>query len=376
MVKQIMIGFSCMLLFLSFSHFRLLANHFFILSAGSVFFMISTTHASNAPSIMHVQAQGKAENTSQHTDCACEKNDEKSVGLPADHIDITEKTDTLTNDAIGNKIQSVVLPQHENATELQPEPSERHDLEEGASVYNIVPHKATYDISLLRVQADDDISDVKGWMTIEVIDTGDGWAVAQKSYLIVYDSAGEGEPINTTLLSWESKNGARYRFYMRTTRNGDQEDVIRGDACKSPDGKTCVVNYEHPEGLSITIPGQSIFPMNHLIAAIERGKAGRYNFSDIVFDGSSETHEPVDVNTVLRVCQKQTLVWASEDHPVKGGVRSWGMNMAIYSLNSNRPEADYEISQEVLEPGIIKSMILDYGSFKVSAVVNKIDVFS
>lgn len=360
------------------THFSCLAKNLSVSRTGIVLFMrstmlsatILTAFASNIPPIM----QAQPENASQNTACECETGGKKS---PADSLDITEKTDERTDTpAQGEQLQSMALPRHENATELQPEPSERHDLEEGVSVHNVVPHKATYDISLLQVQADDDISDVKGWMTIEVIDTGDGWAVAQKSYLIVYDSAGEGEPINTTLLSWESKNGARYRFYMRTMRNGDQEDVIRGDACKSPDGKTCVVNYEYPEGLSITIPGQSVFPMNHLIAAIERGKAGCHNFSDIVFDGSSETHEPVDVNTVLRACQKQTLILASQGHPVKADVQSWGMNMAVYSLNSNRPEADYEISQEILEPGIIKNMVLDYGSFKVSAIINKIDVFN
>jgi hypothetical protein len=49
------------------------------------------------------------------------------------------------------------------------------------------------------------------------------------------------------------------------------------------------------------------------------------------------------------------------------------MNMAVYPLNSRSPEAEYEIAQTVMENGIIKSMILDYGSFKVKANITEVN---
>jgi hypothetical protein len=101
---------------------------------------------------------------------------------------------------------------------------------------------------------------------------------------------------------------------------------------------------------------------------------GKKVVSNIVFDGSSETHEPVQVDTVLGAAQDPKLALSNKDllHTKK----VWPMRMAIYAVDSTGPEADYEIMQNVLDRGIIRDMTLDYGTFKVKAVLNQVEVFS
>ena len=57
------------------------------------------------------------------------------------------------------------------------------------------------------------------------------------------------------------------------------------------------------------------------------------------------------------------------------------MRMAVYAQDTNSPDADYEINQNVLDDvldkgGVIRDMTLDYDTFKVKAVLTQVDVFS
>lgn len=268
------------------------------------------------------------------------------------------------------------------ASSLQPEGGSHPGAESPriAEASEILQHKAYYEISLLKTYGDDDVNDVKGSMTIQVLDTGDGWATEQESTMIVYDSAGEGEQIATKILSWESKDGRRYRFHITTMRDGELAEEIEGDAFKNADEKTCVVNYVNPENLSVTICGEALFPMNHLVHAIHAAKKHQTVLSDVVFDGNSETHEAVEVNTMISMVEKPNIVVTNLGDQPFVPQKSWKMNMAIYPIGSKKPDPDYEISQKVLDmgdkSGVFESMILDYGTFKVQANINKIELFN
>jgi hypothetical protein len=250
------------------------------------------------------------------------------------------------------------------------EEAQKEDLSLASSV--ILPHKASYVISLNKNYGQDDVADANGWMTIQVIDTGDGWAYEQKSSLIIYNSEGEGEQINTSVLSWQNREGSHYRFTCSTLRNGENEEMMRGEAIKQNGGfKLC---YFEPETRELTLPGNTIFPLHHLIHALIEAKAGKNVVSEVVFDGSSETQEPVAVDTVVGAPKDPHLIISgTEALEIK---KLWPMHIAVYALNSNTLEPDYEMEQAVLDNGIIKDMTLDYGTFSVKATIEKIELFT
>lgn len=271
------------------------------------------------------------------------------------------------------------------ATALQPEGGSHPGAENPPIAdASILPHKAYYEIKLAPQKcfsdSDDDIVDVNGHMSIQVLDTGDGWAMEQESTLIAYDSTGEGEQTSTTILSWESKDGRRYRFHIKTVRNGELAEEIEGDAFKAPDGKSCIVNYVNPENLSLSLPGNVLFPINHLVHSVHAAKEHRSILSDVVFDGNSETHQAVDVNTTISETHKPNLIIENQSGCPFTPHRAWEMNMAVYPIGSKNPEPDYEISQKVMDvgekSGVFENMVLDYGTFKVQATIKKIELFN
>ena len=236
----------------------------------------------------------------------------------------------------------------------------------------ILPHRATYEISLYKNHGDDNIADAKGEMTLQVVHTGEGWAIEQKSTLHVYNKDGSAEQIRNTLTTWESADGLTYSFKVRTVR-GDDEEIIGGDAFIPTKGGAGLVTYQQPEESTVQLPIGTVFPMQHMISMLSAAMRGQPIVSHIVFDGSSETHEPVQVDTALGKTQDSKLAVTNKD--LLQAKKVWPMSMAIYAEGSTDPEANYKIVQHVLDQGVIRDMTIDYGAFEVKAVLTQVEVF-
>lgn len=238
---------------------------------------------------------------------------------------------------------------------------------------DLLPHRATYGITLDNNSDDENIADANGEMTIQLAKIGDGWAIEQKSTLHIYYKDGSAEQVITILATYESMDGLKYDFNVRTLR-GEEEEFISGEAILASKGGAGIVTYQQPDESTVQLPVGTVFPTRHLIGMIQAAVKKQKVVSNIVFDGSSETHEAVQVDTVLGAAQDPKLVLSNKD--LLQFKRVWPMNMAVYALDSKGPDADYEIVQHVLDRGVIRDMTLDYGTFKVKVTLNQVEVFS
>ena len=276
---------------------------------------------------------------------------------------------TVANPEAGNL--SLPKPPESQAPKTQGQVAAAPPTQE--TIVDLLPHRATYSITLDKNYQDEDVAEAKGQMTIQLAKVGDGWAIEQKSTLHIYYKDGSAEQVITNLATYESLDGLKYSFNARTMR-GEEEESISGEAILASKGGAGIVTYQQPDESTIQLPVGTIFPTQHLIYMLTAAMKGKMVVSNIVFDGSSETHEPVQVDTVFGAAQDPKLALSNKDLLYTKKV--WPMRMAIYAVDSTGPEADYEIMQSVLDRGIIRDMTLDYGTFKVKAVLNQIEVFS
>lgn len=278
----------------------------------------------------------------------------------------------------GNGSAAAAKSDETNTPELRPAPPSANPIEPNAPSKvkkieeqreKIVPHKASYTITLDKSY--DDISDAAGEMSINVFDTGDGYVFEQNSTLIIYNSDGEAEQIMTNLATWQDYAGDRYRFTSRTVRNGEEEDIIKGEAVKNHSTRTAEVTYQLPTATTISIPYTTIFPLHHILNTLDAAKKGLPSISHPVFDGSNETYEAVTVDTLLGAPKPSNL-----KIKVDGNINvqtKWPMRISVYPLDSPSAEPEYEMTQHILTPGIIiKDMTLDYGLFAVKAELNHV----
>lgn len=240
----------------------------------------------------------------------------------------------------------------------------------------VFPHIATYKIMLDKNNTNNELDDVNGFMTIKILDTEDGWVYEYTSSLLIYWASGEVEQVNTNVATWQDYPGNHYRFNSRTLRNGQEEDVIRGEAHRGAENAPGKVIYKLPNVMEINIPNETIFPLHHLINAVRQARTGKNVVSNVVFDGSAETQEAVSVDTIISAAKTLKV---KLENPLPAGItlnKVWAMELGVYPLNSNKPEPEYVIKQDVLDHCIINTMTLDYGDFQVVATLDKIEFFT
>lgn len=255
-------------------------------------------------------------------------------------------------------------------------PSKVEGTEAKDQEWSLIPHKAHYSISLDK-NFSEDVSDVMGEMTLTSFDTGDGYVYAQHSSLIIYDKEGIGQQIITNLETWQDYQGNEYRFHARTLCNGEEEEIIKGQAIKIPQLNSAVVVYELPEKKTISIPFDTVFPFHHLLAAMKEAKKGKGSFGLTVFDGASESCESVYVDTLLGAPQPSHLVVntgsAERDKTVQ---TQWPMRLSVFSSENKDGDPDYYMLQTVLECGVFKDMTMDHGAFQIKATLDKIHFYN
>src|SRR5262252_5899102 len=111
----------------------------------------------------------------------------------------------------------------------------------------IAPHRALYSMSLGSARSDSGVVDARGTMAYEWGETCDGWTIEQRYRLKMRYGEQPDVDIISSFVTWESKDGLRYRFNQRQTRNGEVDQDIRGEARLEGPGDGGVAEFTKPQ---------------------------------------------------------------------------------------------------------------------------------
>lgn len=95
---------------------------------------------------------------------------------------------------------------------------------------DIQPHRALYVLSLGTAKTSSGVLGADGAMTYVWGETCGGWTVEQRFRLRLEYADQDATEISSNLVTWESRDGARYRFNERRMRNGALDQEIKGEA--------------------------------------------------------------------------------------------------------------------------------------------------
>ena len=99
-----------------------------------------------------------------------------------------------------------------------------------AAAADIQPHRALYTLSLGDAKTSSGVLGADGAMTYEWGETCEGWTVEQRFRLRLEYADQDATEITSNLVTWESKDGSRYRFNETRMRNGEIDQQIKGEA--------------------------------------------------------------------------------------------------------------------------------------------------
>ncbi len=241
-----------------------------------------------------------------------------------------------------------------------------------AHAVDVAPHRALYTMSLDTAKPQSRVIGADGSLGYEWGETCDGWTIEQRYKLTVQNEDDPAVEINSSFVTWEAKDGLSYRFNERKTQNGQPDEEIKGTASLKAPGGPGVARFEKPKMQSFDLPAGTLFPTAHTLMLIRKAMGNTDFVSAEVFDGST-----FDGATLISAVLGPTLpLSAAVDDSIKSPVLlhpSWDVRLAFFPDSNKDDQPDYELGMRLLADGVSSSMLLDYGDYRIKAVLKQIE---
>jgi len=239
-----------------------------------------------------------------------------------------------------------------------------------AGAAEIMPHRALYTMTLGRTGGDAGVIAASGTMAYQWGEACDGWTVEQRYRLKMGYSESPDVSIASNFVTWEAKDGLSYRFSQKEARNGTEEDEIRGTAKLDGPDKSGAADFEKPEGKSFKLPPGMLFPSAHTIFLIDKATAGEVFISKQLFDGATVE------NAVLVSAVIGPKVAPDADSAKKSPLLDrpgWRVRLAFFPADPKAEKPDYELGMLLLDNGVSRDMVIDYGDYAIHATLDDIE---
>ena len=234
----------------------------------------------------------------------------------------------------------------------------------------VAPHRAVYDLELLRTTQGANVGNVSGRMAYEVSGSEcDGWTVSFR--LVNRFDYKEGSPrlFDTQSSSWETGDGKEMNYSEKEFVDSKQESEKRVSVVRAEKDSVGEVSISLPQAKKTSIPAETIFPMRHQLRLMEAAAKGETRDVSLVYDGSDQEKTVRAISTIGK------KVNAGEGKKDKDNAQaaplqslsSWPVTIGYFSTDEDNSETPlYQINFDMYENGVSNSLVMDYGSFALS----------
>jgi hypothetical protein len=241
-----------------------------------------------------------------------------------------------------------------------------------ASAADLVPHHATYIVSLAPDNKNADIGSVEGLLVYDLKDTCDGWAMDLKMRVILTGDDNQPHTMDISQVTWEAKDGSSYRFLMKNGNGGDQPSQTRGEAKSNANSGAASVTVDQPEKDEAKLPDHTLFPMAHTRLLLNKAAAGENTLSAEVFDGTTAT-QAMQESALIGAGQKD---WPGLAHkfPELAGLTSYPVGLAFYFGDQTDAVPDIEQFIRLYENGVTGELGFNLGGVGLRATLDQLQI--
>jgi hypothetical protein len=247
------------------------------------------------------------------------------------------------------------------------------------STVALAPHRAVYDLRLLRSRGKRALEQVRGRILYDFSGSScEGYAL-QFRQVSELDS-GEGKVALSDLraTTWEDGAAKSFRFNSQNFVDRNPVDSVDGRA-ERDDGKIDV-KLDKPAAKAFAMAKDLVFPTEHMRTIIEAAHAGKSLVEVKVYDGSDGGEKIYETLTVIGAeiaPEEKKPTDAAADKQELATLKRWPVTISYFDAAKKREGEQtpaYAISFELYENGISRALKLDYGDFVVAGDMSQLDV--
>ncbi len=236
----------------------------------------------------------------------------------------------------------------------------------------LASHRALYTMTLGSASRSSGVVGTQGAMAYRFSRGCEGWTSETQTTLRI--QRGTGGEVHTVwaFANWESKDGLRYRYRLRNTRNGRVVEQIQGHASLNSLGGAGTATYSRPEAKTVALPKGTLFPTQHMLALIRAGVDRRAHLSKVVFDGSS-LDNPFEISALMSRVSAEDARALAEERKLPD-LPAWRVRMAFFPVATRASVPDFEIGVRYRSDGIADRIEQDFGDFTLDLVLSELEI--
>ena len=249
-----------------------------------------------------------------------------------------------------------------------------------AAPASFAPHRAVYEITLLRAAAGSGVSDMTGRMVYELTGSAcEGYTQNMRFVTRTTNSEG-GETVNDLRTSsWEEVALGKLRFSSTQYQNDKIVDASQGDGVRGSSGAE--VDLARPQKRKVELPQGTHFPMQHAAELIEAAKSGKTIFSAALYDGSEKGDKFYLTTAVIGKKHEAGAVALSaavKNADKLTGLASWPMAISYFEGGKDNQDSlpSYELAFRYFENGVTTDLKIDYGEFALKGELKEIELLT
>jgi len=246
----------------------------------------------------------------------------------------------------------------------------------GAAV--LVPHRAVYDLKLLRTPGKRQIESVRGRILYDFSGSPCEGYILQFRQVSELDS-GEGKVALSDLRAntWEEGDAKSFRFNSTNYLNEKPVESADGNANRDTQGVT--VKLAKPDTKTLNLSSNIVFPTEHMRRIIEAAQTGKTILEFPVYDGSENGQKVFDTLTVIGrpiPPDEKKPTDAAAGMPELANMTRWPVTISYFDRTTPGGEQTpvYAIGFEMFENGISRALNLDYGDFVVGGEMKELQL--
>jgi len=249
-----------------------------------------------------------------------------------------------------------------------------------AAGIGLTPHRAVYDLKLLRSRGKRAVEAVRGRILYDFSGSVCAGYVLNFRQVSELDT-GEGKVALSDLraTTWEEGGAKSFRFNSQNFIDQRAVDAVDGEAARDADH--VVVKLAKPKDKSFDLEPAMVFPTEHMRRIIEAARVGKNILELPVYDGSETGEKTYSTMTVIVreiAPDEKVPTDAAAGQAALAGLKRWPVTISYFdhidTKNNGEQTPVYSISFELYENGISRALSLDYGDFVVGGEMSQLEI--
>jgi hypothetical protein len=232
-------------------------------------------------------------------------------------------------------------------------------------IVRLTPHRVVYDLSLAKSGGSRSVENARGRIAFEFTgDACEGYALNYRQVTVLESGENGSRTSDLRTATFETADGKSLQFKTDSQMEGVSRDAVDGDA--KVQGGALAVRLSKPKRETFSVPGEVLFPTEHMKHLIAAARAGETTLTVKVFDGSDDGRKVYDTLAVIGRRIDPGQIGGIEEAARQDGLMRlarWPMTLSYFAPGEGERTPIYTISFELYENGVSRALRLDYGDF-------------